>query len=111
MTNKPFYLIMLGGLLVFAALILIVGVKDEATNEAAVEEVPFDPVAAAASCFGCHGSNLEGTAAAPGLVGLSLSAEEIADIIKNGVGQMPAGMFKGTDEEVLALANWILEQK
>ncbi len=113
MTNKPFYLIMLGGLLLFAALILLVGVKpaDEVTNEAPVEEVAFDPAAAAASCFGCHGNNLEGTAATPSLLGLTLTAEEIADVIKNGKGQMPAGMYKGTDAEVLALANWILEQK
>lgn len=113
MTNKPFYFIMLGGLLFFLALVFIVGVKpaNDTTNQAPAEEVAFDPSAAATSCFGCHGGNLEGTAGGPSLIGLSLSADEVAEIIKNGRGSMPAGMFKGTDEEILALANWVLEHK
>ncbi len=77
----------------------------------------FDPAAAyAASCLSCHGGNLEGTAFAPTLVGLTLSAEEISDIIQNGkppekFNGMMGGMFKGSEEERLTLANWILEHK
>ncbi len=119
MTNKPFYLIMLGGFLFFLALVFFVGANnnDESANQAPVEEVPFDPAAAySSSCLMCHGGNLEGNAGAPTLVGLTLSADEISDIIKNGkpadkFNGMPGGMFKGTDEEVSALANWILEHK
>ncbi|MGM9928162.1 MAG: c-type cytochrome [Bacillus sp. (in: firmicutes)] len=59
------------------------------------------------SCVGCHGGNLEGGAAAPKLFGTGLTAEEIADIAVNGVGSMPAGMFKGTDEELQVLAEFI----
>lgn len=77
------------------------------------EQATFDPAAAyAASCLMCHGDNLEGTAAAPSLTGLTLSAEEVSDIIQNGKPpRMPGGMFKGSDDERLALANWVLEHK
>lgn len=74
-------------------------------------DVAFDPAAQfAASCAMCHGANLEGMGSAPSLLGLTLSAEEIADIMVNGIGQMPPNMFNGSEEDRLALANWILEQ-
>ena len=61
------------------------------------------------SCIGCHGGNLEGGPAAPKLFGTGLTAEEIADIAKNGTesGAMPAGLFKGTDEELVLLSEFI----
>lgn len=78
----------------------------------------FDAAGAyAASCVACHGGNLEG-GVGPSLVGLSLSAEEVAAIIQNGIPAsdkfptgMPAGVFKGSEEDRLALANWILDHK
>ena len=52
-------------------------------------------------CVSCHGDQLEGGAGAPTLIDTGLSAEEIAKIAKDGKsGKMPAGMFKGTDEEL-----------
>lgn len=113
MTNRPFYIIMLGGLLFFLGLVFFVGLNegDDQTEQAPVEEVTFDPAAQyAASCASCHGANLEG-AYGPSLIGLSYSAEEIADIMVNGIGDMPANMFNGSEEDRLALANWILEHK
>lgn len=71
----------------------------------------FDGAAAAKNCLTCHGANLEGTPAGPTLVGLTYSVDEVADIIKKGKGTMPPGMFTGTDEEVQALASWILEHQ
>lgn len=59
------------------------------------------------TCLTCHGENLQGGAAAPSLVGTGLSPEEIADIAKNGKGGMPAGIFKGTDEELKKLAEFV----
>lgn len=58
-------------------------------------------------CINCHGGNLEGVGANPGLVGVNLSVDEIKDIAVNGKGQMPPGMFKGTDEELQKLAEFI----
>ncbi len=59
------------------------------------------------TCLTCHGENLQGGPAAPSLVGTGLSPEEIADIAKNGKGGMPAGIFKGTDEELKKLAEFV----
>lgn len=58
-------------------------------------------------CSSCHGDNLAGTAAAPALTGKGLTAEEIADIAVNGKGNMPKGVFKGTDAELQKLATFI----
>lgn len=59
------------------------------------------------TCLTCHGGNLQGGPAAPSLVGTGLSAEEIANIAKNGQGSMPGGIFKGTDEELQKLAEFV----
>lgn len=64
-------------------------------------------VYSAQSCIGCHGNQLEGGAAGPTLVGTGLSADEIKDVIINGRGSMPPGMFEGSDEELETLANYI----
>ncbi|PLR82662.1 menaquinol-cytochrome c reductase cytochrome b/c subunit [Bacillus sp. V33-4] len=64
-------------------------------------------------CINCHGAELTGGAGAPPLIDTGLAPEEIADIAKNGTGNMPAGMFKGTDEELQQLSEFIskLESK
>ncbi|MCG3083417.1 c-type cytochrome [Anoxybacillus sp. LAT_35] len=59
------------------------------------------------TCLTCHGENLQGGPAAPSLVGTGLSPEEVADIAKNGKGGMPGGIFKGTDEELQKLAEFV----
>lgn len=60
------------------------------------------------SCISCHGDSLEGGAAGPTLLGIERSGEEIADISVNGVGDMPAGIFAGSDEELDDLVDFIL---
>jgi menaquinol-cytochrome c reductase cytochrome b/c subunit len=64
------------------------------------------------SCMGCHGKNMEGVAG-PNLqkVGSKYSAEEIANIIKNGKGGMPPNMFKGSDEDLKKLAEYLASLK
>lgn len=64
-------------------------------------------------CISCHGGDLQGGAGSPALVDTGLTPEEIAEIAKNGKGSMPPGMFKGTDEELQKLAEFIsgLESK
>lgn len=61
------------------------------------------------SCLACHGEQMEGTTAGPTLIGTEYSAEEIADISVNGIGDMPADAFKGTEEELEQLVQFIIE--
>lgn len=58
-------------------------------------------------CLSCHGENLEGGPAGKALVDNGLDPEKIKDIAVNGQGAMPAGIFKGTDEELQKLAEFI----
>lgn len=50
---------------------------------------------------------MQGGAAAPALQNLTLKPEEIAKIAKDGKGAMPKGVFKGTDEELKKLSEFI----
>lgn len=59
------------------------------------------------TCTSCHGGELAGGGPNPALIDTGLTAEEVADIAKNGKGSMPAGIFKGTDEELKALSEFI----
>lgn len=61
-----------------------------------------------ANCLACHGESMEGTAVGPTLIGIEYSAEEIADIAVNGTGNMPPGLFTGSDEELEELVDFIL---
>lgn len=59
------------------------------------------------NCLSCHGAALEGGGGAPSLIDTGLTPEEAEDIAVNGVGSMPPGMFKGTDEELKVLGEYI----
>jgi menaquinol-cytochrome c reductase cytochrome b/c subunit len=59
------------------------------------------------TCLTCHGAELTGGAGAPALVDTGLTPEEVMEIAKNGRGAMPAGLFKGTDEELQKLGEFI----
>jgi menaquinol-cytochrome c reductase cytochrome b/c subunit len=59
------------------------------------------------TCLTCHGAELTGGAGAPALVDSGLKPEEVMEIAKNGRGAMPAGLFKGTDEELQKLGEFI----
>ncbi|WP_186577791.1 menaquinol-cytochrome c reductase cytochrome b/c subunit [Aquibacillus kalidii] len=60
------------------------------------------------SCMQCHGDQLQGGGAAPSLIGIDYSVEELKDIAKNGIRTMPAGQFKGSEEELQQLAEFIV---
>lgn len=62
----------------------------------------------AQGCAACHGGELQGVSG-PELTATGLSAEELQDIIVNGTGDMPAGLFDGTEEELTALAEFITD--
>ncbi|MEW9500199.1 menaquinol-cytochrome c reductase cytochrome b/c subunit [Jeotgalibacillus marinus] len=59
-------------------------------------------------CIACHGDSLDGLAG-PALAGATLTPEEVAEIAVNGLGDMPAGLFDGTDEELQELAEFVSE--
>ncbi|MBU8879084.1 c-type cytochrome [Bacillus sp. FJAT-29790] len=59
------------------------------------------------SCLSCHGGELQGGAGSPALIDTGLTPDEVKDIAHNGKGAMPPGMFKGTDEELDKLAEFI----
>lgn len=59
------------------------------------------------SCIGCHGNQLEGGASGPNLIESEKTVDEIKEVIINGQGDMPGGMFEGTDEELQILAEYI----
>lgn len=92
--------------------------EPEATEEEPAEEPAEEEETATAdagkyesmtsSCIGCHGGNLEG-GVGPALVGTSLSADEIKDVIKNGAPGMPGGMI--ADEDLDGFAEYILSLK
>src|SRR5699024_1904337 len=60
------------------------------------------------SCLGCHGDSLEGGASGPTLIDMEYSADEIAEIAVDGIGDMPPEMFTGTDEELEQLVDFIM---
>ncbi|WP_100010807.1 menaquinol-cytochrome c reductase cytochrome b/c subunit [Lentibacillus sediminis] len=60
------------------------------------------------NCMSCHGDALQGGGAGPTLIGIDRSAEEIAQIAREGVGSMPPDQFTGTDEELEQLVDFIM---
>ena len=68
-------------------------------------------IAEANGCISCHGSDLAGNGSNPSLIGTGLTAEEIADIARNGNGNMPAGLFTGSEEELKIMAEYLANLK
>lgn len=89
--------------------------EKQAQQGAIVAEVEFDmesegyEIYAGSSCITCHGDSFQG-GLGPSLVGTGLSADEIETIAIDGVDpDMPPATFKGTDEELKALSEFISE--
>ncbi|HJF30176.1 MAG TPA: cytochrome c [Sporosarcina psychrophila] len=88
----------------------IAGQGEDAVTEEAESSAEFDAEAVAqGKCIGCHGGDLSG-GMGPGLVGTSLSKEEIKDTIKNGKNAMPPQGITD-DAELDAMADYILSLK
>jgi len=90
------------------------GTKEESTmnDDSSKTETAVDAEKIFANnCASCHGNNLEGNVG-PNLtkVGSKYSSEEIQEIIKNGKGQMPAGILKD-DKEIMAVSDWLAAKK
>lgn len=87
---------------VFASVLGIIG-SNYAAKEQAGEETPQQEEGAIPSymqsCLSCHGTDLTG-GFGPNLTELTLSKEEIVDVIKNGKGQMPPKLAPGQEEKI-----------
>lgn len=111
----PYILIMVMGLgLIFFLGIKGIGDAKQIAKEAEggeVVTVEFNPDVLTKTCISCHGENLEGGPAAPSLHGLTLSKEEVADILVHGVPgtAMPGNLVPA--DHVNELAEWILNLK
>ncbi|MBA4496063.1 c-type cytochrome [Paenactinomyces guangxiensis] len=64
------------------------------------------------ACIRCHGDQLQGVNG-PSLLGVGnrLSHEKITEIIDDGRGAMPAGMFQGNEQQKKVLVDWLMKQK
>ncbi len=107
----PYFIIGVAGILL---IIILSSVGINQMNKAAdggEEELASPEEIYQQNCSSCHGGNLEG-ASGPALdqVGGKYSAEEIADIIQNGLGNgMPGGLVTGEAQQLLA--EWLAEHK
>jgi menaquinol-cytochrome c reductase cytochrome b/c subunit len=65
------------------------------------------------NCLACHGSDYQGQRNIPALAGVGdkYSKEELADIVTNGRGQMPAFGDRLSAEEIDQIATWLAKQK
>jgi len=74
---------------------------------------PAHEIAKQAQCISCHGADFKGNGSFPALLGVGdkLEKAEIADVITNGRGGMPAFEGRLTPEEIDSLATWLSKQK
>lgn len=112
-TSRALLSILAGGLIVSLGLAFSgVGVPKEGEQaaEAPAAASPEEAKATVeASCASCHGADLKGSAG-PSLHNLDqkYDKDQIADILKNGKGGMPAGLVPGMEE---AVADYLLTLK
>ncbi|MYL71189.1 cytochrome C oxidase Cbb3 [Halobacillus litoralis] len=84
------------------------GVNVEAVESTIDKEHPGYAVYEA-NCLSCHGDALQGQGNYPSLIDAELTVDQVKDIAVNGVGEMPAGIFGGSDEELQQLAEFVVQ--
>lgn len=101
---KKFILKSAIGLSIFLVLAAC-GNQDNGASENATPEQLF-----VNSCASCHGQDFK-SGYAPDLnqIGSKYTAEEIYEIIENGIGNMPAGRLKGEDAQ--KVADWLAQNQ
>jgi len=89
----------------------LVGIKPKNTVVVGKEEEGY-AIYKRNACVKCHGAQLEGING-PTLLGVGnrRSFEKIKSFIDNGKGNMPPGMFYGSEKEKEILIKWLLKQK
>ncbi|WP_407268415.1 cytochrome c550 [Radiobacillus sp. PE A8.2] len=113
----PYALIAVLGILTIIVLSMV-GLNQQEKIEMAGEgggesqEVNTDPEQISQNCTVCHGADLAG-GTGPNLqnIGSKYDADQILNIIQNGIEgtSMPPGVVKGEEAEVLA--EWLAEKK
>lgn len=99
--------IVFGSVLVLGAC----GGGDDASDDGEAVEASAGEEAYKNSCASCHGQDLTGGAGDDLTeVGSRYSADEIADIIENGIGSMPA-QKNVSDEDRTEIAEWLASKK
>lgn len=81
---------------------------EEGNTEDVADVAEFDADVAVGKCVACHGGDLTG-GGGPSLHGLSMSKEEIVEILKNGKGMMPGNLLPA--EHVDQMADYLLTLK
>ncbi|AOM82823.1 menaquinol-cytochrome c reductase cytochrome b/c subunit [Salisediminibacterium beveridgei] len=121
--RRPYKRPIASGLMLFAIVAIIFltweAVDDHDWEAAAeqgqiVDDIEIDESAAGYeiyqsqdSCISCHGGDMLGGAAGPSMFESDYDKDEVMDIIINGLNDMPADQFEGTDEELEILAAFI----
>lgn len=87
------------------------GVGQQAEFKSDDNEVAV-PVAYRQNCISCHGNELQGRSG-PSLktVGSRLTEEQLAELIQDGKGGMPAYGKRLSEEEISSLAVWLSEKR
>ncbi|CDQ19512.1 menaquinol-cytochrome c reductase cytochrome b/c subunit [Halobacillus karajensis] len=83
------------------------GVNVEAVESTIDKEDPGYAVYEA-NCLSCHGDALQGQGNYPSLIDAELSVDQVKEIAVNGIGEMPSGIFGGSDEELQQLAEFVV---
>lgn len=88
------------------------GAPPDENGAAAYDEAAAKEAYQAGTCANCHGGNLEGSVG-PSLeeVGQKYSADEIIDIMNNGIGEMPPAGDNLDDEAKQNLAAWLADHQ
>lgn len=104
--KKWLFTILLGSAVVLGACGGGSSTKDGDTTETAAGEAVYK-----SNCSACHGADLSG-GAGPALstIGDKYSADEIADIIENGIGNMGPQKQVNADDRA-AVAEWLAAKK
>ncbi|RLL46648.1 cytochrome c [Oceanobacillus piezotolerans] len=91
------------------------GASEEPDDNGAAETEQGETVSAgeeeyATNCAACHGADLSG-GVGPALnqIGSKYTQDEIAEIVQNGIGTMPAQSVAG--EELENLTSWLAEKQ
>ncbi|QQK79882.1 c-type cytochrome [Salicibibacter cibi] len=89
--------------------------EQAAMDDEDIQEVDQDiegyDIYQAQGCISCHGENMEGNPGVngPPLYDLPYDAEGVAEISQEGIGEMPADMFDGTEEELQILSEYVVD--
>lgn len=88
------------------------GAPPDGNGAAAYDEAAAREAYQTGTCASCHGGNLEGSVG-PSLeeVGQKYSADEIVEIINNGIGEMPPAGDNLDDDAKQNLAAWLADHQ